>query len=162
MENINNNTQEEIKQTEEKSELFVQFDNLVMTLNLLKTQITNINNEVRTIEKNVKRELKVLKKEHMKKKVKNTNRKPSGFAKPVKISDELSEFIGVEKGVEMARTEVTKEIIKYIKKEGLSKSRKINPDAKLGKLIGELEEGEELTYFNMQKYMNKHFTSSKV
>ena len=156
MENTNNINQVEISSGEEKNVLFTQFDNLITSLNMLKTQINNINSEVRIIEKNVKREMKLLKKEQLKKK-KGGHRKPSGFAKPVKISEELCEFIGLEKGVEMARTEVTKEIIKYIKKEGLSKSRKIEPDEKLGKLIGKLEEGEELTYFNMQKYMNKHF-----
>ena len=32
----------------------------------------------------------------------------------------------------------------------------IRPDESLKKLLG-IEDGEEVTYFNLQKYMNKHF-----
>ncbi len=156
METIENKTTMVEGVNEEKSDLFKQFDNLMMSLNTLKMQFNYISNEVRSIEKNVKKEMKNLKKAQLKKKS-PTNRKPSGFAKPVKISDELRKFIGVEEGVEMARTEVTKELIKYIKKNGLSNSRKINLDDKLRELIGDMEEGVELTYFNMQKYMNRHY-----
>ena len=59
----------------------------------------------------------------------------------------------------MARTEVTRYIIEYIKKEELQNKedrRKIEADVKLKKLL-EITEKEELTYFNLQKYMNKHF-----
>jgi chromatin remodeling complex protein RSC6 len=34
--------------------------------------------------------------------------------------------------------------------------RRINPDAKLKSLL-KLKKGEELTYFNLQRYMSPHF-----
>ena len=48
------------------------------------------------------------------------NRKPSGFAKPGPVSDELCLFYEQkEKGTHMARTEVTQYIVKYIKDKSL-------------------------------------------
>uniref|UniRef100_A0A6C0DL11 DM2 domain-containing protein n=1 Tax=viral metagenome TaxID=1070528 RepID=A0A6C0DL11_9ZZZZ len=86
-------------------------------------------------------------------------RGPSGFIKPTLISNELAEFLGKAIGTEMARTEVSKEINAYIAAHGLQdrqNGRRINPDEKLRKLL-RLSEGDELTYFNLQKYMKPHF-----
>ena len=58
-------------------------------------------------------------------------RKPSGFAKPTVISDELCFFLGKPNGTEMARTEVTKYITQYIKENNLQSvenKKKIIPD----------------------------------
>ena len=89
---------------------------------------------------------------------------PSGFIKPTLISNELAEFLGKAIGTEMARTEVSKEINSYIRAYGLQdreNGRIINPDEKLRKLL-KLNDGDELTYFNLQKYMKPHFTKSVV
>jgi len=88
------------------------------------------------------------------------NRAPSGFVKPTRISDELASFLGKDKGTEMARTEVTRDINKYIRTNGLqdkTNGRNINPDRKLFALL-KIKSGEELTYFNIQNYMKKHFS----
>ena len=88
-----------------------------------------------------------------------SNRKPSGFVKPTLISTELAGFLGKPKGTEMARTEVTREINKYIRANNLqdpSNGRVIRADAKLRKLL-KLNKSDELTYFNLQKYMSPHF-----
>ena len=87
-------------------------------------------------------------KKHIKKK-----RKPSGFAKPQKLSKELCEFLNIEENSILPRTEVTKRLIKYIKEKDLSRSNKINLDSRLKKLINE----DEVTYFTIQKEMNKHY-----
>lgn len=107
--------------------------------------------------------MKGLKKEVIKNK-KSGNRKPSGFAKPSKVTKELCQFMNKEEGTEIARTEVTKAICSYIKQhhlENSSNSKIITPDDKLKGLLG-IEEGQELTYFNIQKYMNKHFVKDIV
>ena len=62
----------------------------------------------------------------------------------------------------MARTEVTREINDYIRKQGLqdaANGRKINADTKLASLL-KLKKGDELTYFNLQKYMSPHFAKA--
>ena len=63
----------------------------------------------------------------------------------------------------MARTEVTKEIQAYILAHELqdpSNGRIIRADTKLRKLLL-LPKGQQLTYFNLQKYMSRHFPMSK-
>ena len=101
---------------------------------------------------------KQLKKEASKSKNRG-NRAPSGFAKPSKISKELCSFMGKEEGAEVARTEVTKFVISYIKDNSLAESKDIKPDEKLAHLLGTGDE-DKVTYFNIQKYMNKHFTKA--
>jgi chromatin remodeling complex protein RSC6 len=62
----------------------------------------------------------------------------------------------------MARTEVTRDINQYIRANSLqdkTNGRKINPDSKLAGLL-KIKKGEELTYFNLQRYMSPHFAKS--
>ena len=84
--------------------------------------------------------------------------------KPSPISDELATFLGKEKGVEMARTDVTREINKYIRAHDLQdkeNGRKINPDEPLRNLLKLTPESDiVLTYFNLQRYMGPHFPKS--
>ena len=84
------------------------------------------------------------------------------FAVPTKISKDLCKFMGQPEGTELARTEVTKYIIQYIKDNKLpDKNNKkiINPDKQLKNLL-QTNEGEVVSYFNIQKYMNKHFVKN--
>jgi upstream activation factor subunit UAF30 len=131
-------------------------------LNQVGTQFNVLKAQFKALEKRWTKELKNDQKSQAKKKKKSGNRQPSGFVKPTKISDELASFLGKEKGSEMARTDVTREINKYIVSQQLQdkeNGRKINPDAKLQKLL-KLKQGEELTYFNLQKYMSQHFAKA--
>jgi chromatin remodeling complex protein RSC6 len=138
-------------------ELEDQFNQLNDCLSLFKIQLGSLQKLVQKLEKDVKKEIT--------KKTKDTKepkkqRKPSGFAKPRKVSDALCEFMNVPLGSEIARTTVTKNLVNYIKKNKLAATKnKIIPDQKLLKLL-EIENEEDihnLTYFTMQKYMNKHF-----
>jgi len=146
----------------DESNVFEQFNDIINSMNHLKSQISLLQQNMKKIEKNVKKQMKGLNK----KVAKNTNkgnRKPSGFAKPSKVTKELCEFMNKSEGTEIARTEVTKTLIQYIKDNKLdqnSNSRIISPDNKLKFLLG-IEDGQELTYFNIQKYMNKHFVKNE-
>jgi len=138
--------------------LFLQFDEIMEGLTLVKGQIQNLQQHLKNLEKNVKKQMKNFKKNGLKNKNK-VIRKPSGFAKPSKVSKELCEFMKKNEGTEVARTEVTKFLISYIKDNKLENdknSKIIKPDDKLKFLLG-IKDEEELTYFNIQKYMNKHF-----
>ena len=126
------------------------------------TLISSLKVEYRSLEKKMLREVKLAQKAGSKRKRKPGNRAPSGFVKPTKISDELASFLGKDKGTEMARTSVTREINDYIRTNKLqdtSNGRKINPDAKLASLL-KLKEDDILTYFNLQKFMSPHFEKS--
>jgi len=145
------------------NELFSQFEQLVSQLTNMKTQITGIQQNIKHLEKNVKKHMKGLKKEVVKTKNKG-NRQPSGFAKPSKVTKELCEFMNKAEGSEIARTEVTRALVAYIKEnklENTSNSKIISPDDKLKVLLG-LDDSQELTYFNIQKYMNKHFVKNSI
>ena len=86
-------------------------------------------------------------------------RKPSGFAKPLNVTNDLCQFMGKNKGTKIARTEVTQYLIKYIKENNLQNNnnkKNIIPDKKLKTLL-KLKKKDELTYFNLQKYMNVHY-----
>jgi chromatin remodeling complex protein RSC6 len=146
-----------------EEELFLQFDQLIAQLNLMKTQMTGIQQNIKHLEKCVKKQMKGIKKDAIKTKKKNKgNRQPSGFAKPSKVTKALCEFMNKEEGSEIARTEVTRALVNYIKQNKLENtvnSKIISPDDKLKILLG-LEDDQELTYFNIQKYMNKHFVKN--
>jgi chromatin remodeling complex protein RSC6 len=131
-------------------------------LNQLSSMIASLKTEYRVLEKRWSRELKVAQKSSSKRKRKSGNRAPSGFVKPTLISDELAMFLDKPSGTEMARTDVTREINKYIRAQELQdkeNGRKIIPDAKLESLL-KLKKGDELTYFNLQRYMSPHFTKT--
>jgi upstream activation factor subunit UAF30 len=124
--------------------------------------LSSLKSEFRVLEKKWNRELKVAQKQSSKRKRKAGNRAPSGFVKPTRISDELAKFLEKPVGAEMARTDVTREINAYIRTHSLQdkeNGRKINPDTKLAALL-KLKKSDELTYFNLQKYMSPHFAKA--
>jgi len=133
------------------SDFITKFQSMLASFNSLKT-------ELRTLEKMTVKQLKVAEKLNNRKRRKG-NRAPSGFVKPSLISDELAKFLDKPCGTEMARTDVTREINKYIRANNLqdkSNGRKINPDKPLTQLL-KVSDSVELTYFNLQKYMGPHF-----
>lgn len=118
--------------------------------------------QFKALEKSVTKELKAAQREVNKRKRKQGTRSPSGFVKPTKISDELASFLGKDTGTEMARTDVTREINAYIREKGLqdpANGRRIIADARLTKLLN-LTPADELTYFNLQRYMSPHFAKA--
>ncbi len=146
---------------EEQDDLFKQFEDVVYSLNMVKGHINTLQNTIKQLEKDVKKQMNGLKKEVLKTKNKG-NRSPSGFAKPSKVTKELCNFMNRDEGSEIARTEVTKALVSYIKEnklENTANRKIIMPDNKLKYLLG-LEDGQELTFFNIQKYMNKHFVKN--
>jgi chromatin remodeling complex protein RSC6 len=117
-----------------------QFTTINDSLTLFKMQITNLQKVVKTVEKDVKKELKNINRDKKKEKPK-TKRAPSGFAKPTKVTKELCEFMNKPEGSEIARTEVTKALVNYIKENNLielgeDSKNKIVPDEKLKSLLG--------------------------
>jgi upstream activation factor subunit UAF30 len=146
----------------EVSSVSGEFTGFMLKLQQLSTMISSLKTEFRTLEKKASRELKTAAKASHKRKRKTGNRAPSGFVKPTLISDELASFLGKDKGTQMARTEVTREINAYIRTHQLqdkTNGRRINADVSLASLL-KLTSGEELTYFNLQRYMSPHFAKS--
>lgn len=135
------------------------FDEILDELIVLKTSTSQTVQKVRKLKDQVN---KVMKQNAKKLQKGGKKREPSGFAKPTKISKELSKFLGEPDNVEMARTQVTKALTEYIRKHNLQDpkdKRHIMPDNKLKTLL-HIQPNEEVTYFNLQKYLKIHFESS--
>lgn len=142
--------------------LFEASADFIAKLQQVNSIIASLKSEYRVLEKKWTRELKVAQKSSSKRKRRVGNRAPSGFVKPTLISDELAQFLDKPTGCEMARTEVTRDINKYIRAHNLqdvTNGRKIIPDAKLSALL-KIGATDELTYFNLQRYMSPHFAKS--
>ena len=95
-----------------------------------------------------------------KKNKKETIKSSIWFCFTIGYSSELCTFLGHPEGTKIARTDVTKQICKYIKEKQLqdkSDGRKIIPDVALKSLVGD----SNLTYFNLQSHMNKHFINKE-
>jgi chromatin remodeling complex protein RSC6 len=155
-------TVEEVPCEQVTDETLTQSMEFLTRLNQLSAMIASLKSEYRLLEKKWSRELKTAQKTNSKRKRKSGNRAPSGFVKPTRISDELAKFLDRPIGSEMARTDVTREINKYIRSHELQdkeNGRKINPDVKLQTLL-KLNKTDELTYFNLQRYMSPHFSKS--
>uniref|UniRef100_A0A6C0JV51 DM2 domain-containing protein n=1 Tax=viral metagenome TaxID=1070528 RepID=A0A6C0JV51_9ZZZZ len=143
------------------SPMVSEFNALLTQVQMVTLQLSGIKNAIKTLEKKTVRDLKLANKS--KKKSKGV-RKPSGFVKPALISNELANFLNQPYGTELARTEVTKVINAYIRANSLqdpTNGRKILPDKKLTELLNVKKE-DELTYFNLQRYMSPHFAKASA
>jgi SWIB/MDM2 domain len=83
-------------------------------------------------------------------------RKPSIFEIPTGLSNELCSFLARPAGSKESRSNVTKAITAYVREKNLKDKHTIKPDAKLMALLGVKAE-DVLTYFNLQKYLNRHY-----
>lgn len=139
------------------------FSQLVQTLQARIEADKALLREVRELQRDVSKHHKVMVKTILKggkkkKKKKSGNHKPSGITKPTGISDELCDFLGVDHGTLLARTEVTKRISAYYKEHSLQvpeDKRLIKPDKALKKL---LKCGNEpFIMFKLQTFLKDHF-----
>ena len=141
-----------------------QFRDILTRIQEFRTLAASLTADVRRLQKNVTRQVRESNKRNRKRRVQSgdTKRPPSGFAKPALISDSLCQFLGKPSGTEMARTEVTKYLTQYIKQHSLQDAenkRRINCDSALKSLLN-VSDGDEVTYFNLQRYMKPHFPQS--
>ncbi len=124
------------------------------------TQIKAMQTALKQLAKEFDKQKKIIDK--VQKKKEKAKKSPSGFAKPCKISDELCTFIGIPKGTEQSRTDITRFINAYVKQHNLNNPenrREFFPDAKL-KTILNVNDGEKVTYFILQRLIAHHFPPS--
>lgn len=135
----------------------------VSKLNNYVERISKMNKELKDlvgVGKNLEKEFNsIIKIMSKKNKTKSENRPLSGFAMPSKLSDELYEFLNINKGDKVPRKDVTRMINEYITRNNLrdeKDKRVIKPNAELHKIFNSCEK-DEITYFNLQSYMKHHF-----
>jgi chromatin remodeling complex protein RSC6 len=141
-----------------------EFSHLLGQLKTLSTALKELTAYTAKLEKRVAKDQRAVQKRvNGKRRRTNPNASPSGFSKPGKVSDELRAFLKLGKDDLIARTEVTKRINAYCKEHGLQDKddkRVLKPDKTLTKLL-RIGKGDELTFFNLQKYMKVHFPNKE-
>jgi chromatin remodeling complex protein RSC6 len=138
---------------------------LTTSLTSLRELATNLLGQVKRLDRRVHREIKDARKRKRRAKVEEgpdaKPRTPSIFERPVQVTDELCTFLAKPKGTLMSRSEVTKGVNNYVKEHNLKNKHDIKPDASLKKLLA-IPEGDLLTYFNLQRYLNRHYVKAPV
>lgn len=133
---------------------------IIEKVNNLFANFKEVQNLLKVLSKDYEKQQKII--EKAQKKRQNAKNSPSGFAKPNKISDELCDFIGVPRGTEKSRTDITRFINSYVKEHNLNKpenKRFILPDEKLKKILN-VGDKEDINYFILQKLISHHFPPS--
>jgi len=81
----------------------------------------------------------------------------SGFNKPTPVPSSIVNFLELEDGASLPRTQITKRMYAYIKLNKLQDpqdKRTIMPDAKL-KALFHLDDSEKVTFYNIQSHIKK-------
>lgn len=166
---INENNLEIDNENENDTDKKVDISNVDILFEKLQLQfldsqqiIKTLHNNLKILQKEVLKERKdLLKKSNKNNKKKKKKNSLSGFAVPTKITNELAEFLNLDKDIEISRTDVTSLICKYIKDNNLQNpdnKKIILPDEKLKKLFhGYLSDEDQLEFFNIQSYLKYHF-----
>lgn len=147
----------DVKKILEKSKL----DELIEAVLNLDKEFKSMKNLIKLVQKENDKKEKILKKERDRKE--KARLSPSGFAKPTDISTEMCDFIKIPHGTLMSRTEVTKNINAYVSLNNLKdpvNGRIIRPDPVLKKLL-RVSDGDEVTFFHMQRLLNPHIKPFK-
>jgi len=136
---------------------------LATRLNSARELLAGLVSEVKKLDKRVHKEIKEARKRRRRSKTEEgvegaeaKPRVPSIFERPVQVTDELCAFLSKPKGTLMSRSEVTKGVNGYVKEKNLKNKHDITPDAALKKLLL-IADGDSLTYFNLQRYLNRHY-----
>ena len=136
----------------------------VEKVNALRSAVAAIHSELKILEKQVPKELKKAAKGRRARKTEGGEDKPKKdtvFNRPTPISDALCQFLGVPKGTQIPRCEVTSRVCAYAREKGLMDKQIIKADAPLRKLLA-LKESDELKILNLQRYLKPHYPASKA
>lgn len=118
--------------------------------------------ELQTYGKQLDKEFNSVSKQLSKLKKKNSrqsSRPLSGFAVPSYLTNELYDFLNIQRGTLIARKDVTRMMNEYIVANDCrdeKDKRNIIPDKPLQRLF-KCSANEKITYFNLQTYMKQHY-----
>ncbi len=144
---------------EENVNIVAQFAAAVEEVNRLRTSLATVFSTMKKLEKQIPRELKRAQKGRRARQARGAEcapKKETIFTKPTPISDALCAFLGVAKGTQVSRSEVTSRVCKYAKDKGLMEKQNIKADAALRKLLA-LKEGDDLKILNLQRFLKPHY-----
>jgi len=156
-----------VAEPEAELNLVAEFNSQVSKVNELRNTLGTVLADMKKLEKRLAREIKKAGRRRrtrapvLDEAGNPVPKKPSVFTKPQKITDALCVFLGKPKGTEMSRSDVTRGIMDYVKKNGLNNKQDILPDAALRKLLV-VTEAEKVTILNLQRYLKIHYVKAPV
>jgi chromatin remodeling complex protein RSC6 len=159
VEEVQNEKQEEKQEENPVTNYVNKFSSFVEKLGQINKELKELGVQGKTLEKEFNNIVKILSKNRGKATRSTESRPLSGFAMPTYLSDELYEFLGIEKGTKVPRKEVTKMINQYILKNSLrdeNDKRNILPNDELHTIF-KSDSTHKISYFNLQSYMKHHF-----
>jgi len=143
------------------------FDTILSAVETQLKVFKEIQKSVKELKKDYTKEKKAFIKNSKKKKVVDPDAavKQNGFSKPLNISTDLKNFLEIPMDSMMSRTQVTKAIANFIRDNDLlnvDNRREINiwKESTHGDLLRNLlqpSSGDVITWFNLQKYLAKHY-----
>jgi chromatin remodeling complex protein RSC6 len=146
--------------SEENVNVVTQFNTIVESVNKLRATLSSLHSDMKKLEKQIPRELKKAQKGRRRKAAvvdgEDKPKKDTVFTKPTPISDALCTFLGLAKGTQVSRSEVTTRVCRYAKENALMVKQVIKADAPLRKLLA-LTEADELKILNLQRYLKPHY-----
>jgi chromatin remodeling complex protein RSC6 len=148
--------------TEENVNIVAQFNAAVEKVTALRTALGAVFADLKKLEKQIPRELKRAQKGRRARRTEGAEgapKKETIFKKPVPISDALCSFLGVAKGTQLSRSDVTSRVCRYAKDKGLMDKQNIRADAALRKLLS-LKESDELKILNLQRFLKPHYQTA--
>ena len=80
----------------------------------------------------------------------------NGFNKPLGVSDKLRAFLSLGADEKISRSQVTRRVNEYVEAKGLKAGQNISLDAALKDIL-QVPEGVQVTFLNIQKYINPHY-----
>tara|TARA_B100000287_G_scaffold418922_1_gene456502 strand:+ start:548 stop:940 length:393 start_codon:yes stop_codon:yes gene_type:complete len=128
-----------------------------MSLEQISQDVTALRSEIKSLAKVTRKIMRKLEDPDGSKAAERA--KNNGFNRKNRITDTLQQFLGVEPGSMVSRSEVTKFISAYINDKGLKSKengREIVLDDKLRALLNPPAD-ETLTFLNLQKYLSPHY-----
>lgn len=163
-------TETETVQTPVETEVEVVVDPMVRQLSMIAELLDTLAKtsksltvEMKALTKDVNK-LRVSKAGKKQKRVVNpdTPRKLGALEKPVPISEELAEFLGLTKGEMYSRQQVTQGVNKFVKDNDLQNPenrRYILLESEAGLKLKSLlrDPDQPLTFFNIQRYLKVHY-----
>lgn len=143
-----------------KSKALADIDELINDFSDLAVVVKELVKKAKDTKREFEREIRELKKKTIRK-TRRPDAKPGGVCKPVKISHQLADFIGIEHDELISRTQVSKKINEYIRNNSLQKSddkRIIIANEALEKLFNkEYTKESKIDFFTLQKFIKHHY-----
>lgn len=141
-----------------------QLDDLYTKIKTMSKQLTQYAADLKKLGPQIEREKREAIKDALNGKTTKNPSKKGGLETPVVLGPKLCAFLGLENGSKMVRNEAKSLIRAYIREKKLNNpdnKRYIIPDKKLLTILHDYTDGDDLTYWTMEKYIKENFIKNK-